>query len=216
MRIVLLGGAGHASDVLGAIEAVNMERSKSSSDRLHVIGILADGDINTKRFEHRGVRQIGAISDLKHIDATHYISCVGYPKGREFLKTVADSCQLSPLTVIHPRAWVPPDVVVGAGTVILAGVCISPCAVIGAHAYLSHGSLIGHDCEVSDFVSVMPGGSVSGDTHLGEGCLIGANATVLEKRSVGAWSIIGAGAVVTSDIPAGVIATGIPAKYKLV
>jgi acetyltransferase-like isoleucine patch superfamily enzyme len=59
----------------------------------------------------------------------------------------------------------------------------------------------------------MPGAAVSGDTLLGEGCTIGANATVLEKRSVGAWAVIGAGAVVTSDIPDNVTAKGIPARY---
>ena len=98
---------------------------------------------------------------------------------------------------------------------ILAGVCISPLALIGRHAYISHGALIGHEARVEDYVSVMPGASVSGETVLGEGCLIGANATVLEKITIGAWAKIGAGAVITGHIPKNVTAMGVPARFRV-
>jgi acetyltransferase EpsM len=35
---------------------------------------------------------------------------------------------------------------------------------------------------------------------------------VIERRSIGAWTTIGAGAVVLDDIPANVIAVGVPAR----
>jgi len=214
MRIVLVGGGGHASDVLGAIEAVNRRSDAVPGTHLNVAGLVADGEIDMKRFAHRGVKQIGTIDDLPRLDVTHYIACVGYPEGRKIVADRAAAYQLTPVTVVHPRAWVPEDVAVGPGSIILAGVCISPCASIGAHAYISHGALLGHDCRVADFVSVMPGASVSGDTHLREGCMIGASATVLEKLSIGAWSVIGAGSVVTSDIPPNVTAKGNPARFR--
>lgn len=103
---------------------------------------------------------------------------------------------------------------IGSGSVILAGVCISPGVVIGQHVYLSHGSLIGHDCNVHDFVSVMPGGSVSGDARLEESCMIGANATVLQGVTVGAGATLGAGAIAVSDIPPGAVAKGIRARWQ--
>jgi acetyltransferase-like isoleucine patch superfamily enzyme len=87
-------------------------------------------------------------------------------------------------------------------------------ALIGRHAYISHGALVGHEARVESYVSVMPGASISGETILGEGCLIGANATVLEKVTIGAWAKIGAGAVVTGNIPSNVTAKGIPARYR--
>jgi sugar O-acyltransferase (sialic acid O-acetyltransferase NeuD family) len=208
MRIVLLGGGGHASDVLGAIEALN-----SAGGAYQVAGIVADVEIDMKRFNARGVRFLGGFDALKRVDASHYISCVGYPEGRKALAERAEPF-LQPATIIHPRAWVPQSVVVGAGSVILAGVCVSPLAVFGRHTYISHGALIGHDARVEDYVSVMPGASVSGDTVLGEGCLIGANATVLEKVTIGARAKIGAGAVVTGNIPSDVTAKGIPARFS--
>lgn len=213
MRVVLLGGAGHASDVLGAIEAFNDSRQLEEECWI-VVGILADVEVDPKRFAARGIKHIGTTDDLKRVDAGHYIACAGYPKDRKVLADRADAVGLKAATVIHPKAWVPKNVVIGKGTIVLAGACVSPLAVFGDHAYISHGSLVGHDAQVDNYVSVMPGASVSGDTHLGEGCLIGSNATVLEKLTIGAWSIVGAGSLVTKDVPANVTAVGAPARWK--
>jgi sugar O-acyltransferase (sialic acid O-acetyltransferase NeuD family) len=213
MRLVLLGGGGHGSDVLGAIEAYNAFRSESE-EAITVVGIVADDPIDMRRFAHRGVRALGTLDDLPNIDATHFIGAVGYPRGRISAVKRALAMGKTPATVIHPRAWVPGDVGVGAGTVVLAGACVSPGARLGEHVYISHGALVGHDAQVEDFVSVLPGAAVNGDTRLGEGCTIGSNATVIEGLAIGAGAIIGAGAVVTKDIPPGVTATGIPARFR--
>ena len=47
---------------------------------------------------------------------------------------------------------------------------------------------------------------------LGKNVWIGSNATILQGVTIGDNAVIGAGAVVTHDIPAGVIAAGVPAK----
>lgn len=47
---------------------------------------------------------------------------------------------------------------------------------------------------------------------LGDDVLIGANSTILKGVSIGARSIIGAGSVVTANIPPDVVAAGNPAK----
>jgi UDP-2-acetamido-3-amino-2,3-dideoxy-glucuronate N-acetyltransferase len=46
-----------------------------------------------------------------------------------------------------------------------------------------------------------------------EGCSIGANATILPGRTVGRWAMVGAGAVVTQDIPDHAVVMGNPASF---
>ena len=49
-------------------------------------------------------------------------------------------------------------------------------------------------------------------TVVEEGASIGANATIVCGHSIGKWALIGAGAVVTSDVPAHALMLGIPAR----
>ena len=49
-------------------------------------------------------------------------------------------------------------------------------------------------------------------TVVEEGASIGANATIVCGHTIGKWALIGAGAVVTSNVPAYALMTGVPAK----
>ena len=47
-----------------------------------------------------------------------------------------------------------------------------------------------------------------GNVHVGEGAWIGAGTTIIPGVKIGKWSVVGAGSVVTKDIPDGVLAVG--------
>ena len=47
---------------------------------------------------------------------------------------------------------------------------------------------------------------------LGKNVWVGSNATILQGVTIGDNAVIGAGAVVTGDIPANTVAVGVPAK----
>jgi len=49
-------------------------------------------------------------------------------------------------------------------------------------------------------------------THVGVGATIGANATIVCGHDIGAYAFIGAGAVVTKDVPSYALLVGNPAK----
>lgn len=51
-------------------------------------------------------------------------------------------------------------------------------------------------------------------TRIGRGATIGANATIVCARTVGPWAFVGAGAVVTADVPAYGLVLGTPARLK--
>jgi acetyltransferase-like isoleucine patch superfamily enzyme len=83
---------------------------------------------------------------------------------------------------------------------------------LGRHSVVDvHGS-IGHDTRVGDFLTLHPGGRLSGGVDLDSGVELGTGAIGLPGRRVGRNSIVGAGAVVTRDLPADCTAVGVPAR----
>lgn len=58
------------------------------------------------------------------------------------------------------------------------------------------------------------GSAVYRRTSVGEGASIGANATIVCGHEIGPWALIGAGAVVVTDVPAHALMLGVPAKRK--
>ena len=57
-----------------------------------------------------------------------------------------------------------------------------------------------------------PGGCIAKPIRIGNRCWIGACVSITQGVTIGDNTIIGAGSVVTHDIPANVIAAGVPAK----
>ena len=57
----------------------------------------------------------------------------------------------------------------------------------------------------------MPGAVLTGRVVVDDFATIGANATVLPSVRVGRSAVIGAGAVVTKDVPNGITVKGVPA-----
>jgi acetyltransferase-like isoleucine patch superfamily enzyme len=55
-------------------------------------------------------------------------------------------------------------------------------------------------------------GHVFGDINIEDDVWIGANVTILGGVNIGRGSIIGAGAVVTKNVPSMAIAAGVPAR----
>lgn len=99
---------------------------------------------------------------------------------------------------------------------------------IGPQAYFDARSL-----ELENYVGWGPGAKVLGSTHTGEpldapiiatslvikpvfvgrGADVGMNASILPGVRIGANSIVGAGAVVTEDVPEFAVVAGVPAKF---
>jgi acetyltransferase-like isoleucine patch superfamily enzyme len=85
---------------------------------------------------------------------------------------------------------------------------IAQFSVLGDDVFLAPGVIMGND--------LFPGSSESakrlkGPT-LGKGVQVGINTTILPYVRIGAGTLIGAGSVVTRDLPAGVVAWGNPAR----
>jgi UDP-N-acetylbacillosamine N-acetyltransferase len=115
---------------------------------------------------------------------------------------------------IHPGAIVARDVVIGSGTVVAAGAVINPGTRIGCSAIINTSASVDHECVVEDAAHISPGAHLAGQVTIGAATHIGIGAVIIQRIAIGAGTVVGAGAVVVEDLPAHVIAYGVPAKIK--
>lgn len=84
---------------------------------------------------------------------------------------------------------------------------------LGHHVTIAPGAtFITHDGAVWVFRKEYPDIQVFGPIVIEDNCVIGANAVLFPNIRIGRNSIIGAGSVVITDIPANTIAIGVPAR----
>jgi acetyltransferase EpsM len=102
-------------------------------------------------------------------------------------------------SIIHPQVVLDASITLGQGNTLFPGLLAGTDISIGSHVYTHHHVHLGHD-------------SMLGDARIGEGAELGLGATVLPNIRVGSWSRVGAGAVVTKDVPENATVAGVPAR----
>ncbi len=111
-------------------------------------------------------------------------------------------------------------VFVGPFVEIQRGVVIGRNTRISSHTFICEGVSIGEDCFIGHGVMFVNDLFVDSpnikewkmrETKIGSNVRIGSNCTILPVK-IGSDVIIGAGSVVTSDVPNGSVVKGIPAK----
>ena len=212
--LVIIGAGGHGREVLDVVEAVN-----AAAPSFDVLGLVAD-HADVEVLARRGAVHLGSVDQLLDgalasvpRDAVVVVA-VGDPAARRSLADRIGSAGYAfapPL--VHPAASTGTDVRLGDGAVLAAGVRVTTNVTIGAHVQLNVSAVVSHDCVVGDHATLSPGVLVNGSVAIGEGAFLGTGAIVTPGRSIGAWVMVGAGAVVVHDIPAGVTATGVPARW---
>lgn len=100
------------------------------------------------------------------------------------------------------------------GVVVCGGVNITNDIFFGKGCLINLNCTIGHDSILEDYVELCPGVHVSGNVKIGANTFVGTGVVILPGITIGSDVRIGAGAVVTTNLPDHVTAIGIPAKIK--
>jgi sugar O-acyltransferase (sialic acid O-acetyltransferase NeuD family) len=116
------------------------------------------------------------------------------------------------ITIIHPKAVVSSDAVIGHGVFIASCVTVQPGGRIGHFASLRAGAVLGHDCVVKDHAYVGPNAVMCGNCVLERGAHLGPGAVLLDNKTMGEFSVAGIGAAVTKNVAARTVVFGNPAK----
>lgn len=115
-------------------------------------------------------------------------------------------------TIIHPSAIISPTAQVNHGSTILANAVIHTLARIGTGCIINTGAIVEHDCVIKDFVNMSPNCAMAGHCSVESRAFLGIGSTLSPAVTIGEDAVIGAGAVVLTDIPAHATAVGVPAK----
>lgn len=121
---------------------------------------------------------------------------------------------------IEPGAIIREGAEIGEHVIAMMGAVVNVGAVVGSGTMLDMNSVVGARAMVGSDCHIGAGAVLAGVLEppsadpvvIEDGVLVGANAVVLEGTTVGRGSVVAAGAVVTRDIPAGVVAAGQPAR----
>lgn len=214
---MIVGAGGHGRETLDVVDAINA--AHPDDHPFEVLGVVAD-HADQDLLARRGAIHLGRVDDLLdgRLDsvpaAAVYVLAIGDPRSRRALADrLAETAHRAAPALVHPAATIGADVRLGPGSVVAAGARITTNVDIGRFVQVNVNAVVSHDCRVGDHVTLSPGVLVNGAVTLGEGAFLGTATVVTPGHSIGAWAVIGAGAVVVADVPAGVTARGVPARW---
>jgi 2,3,4,5-tetrahydropyridine-2,6-dicarboxylate N-acetyltransferase len=121
---------------------------------------------------------------------------------------------------IEPGAIIRDQVSIGAQAIVMMGAVINIGASIGERTMIDMNAVVGARAVIGASCHIGAGAVVAGVLEppskqpvvIEDEVLIGANAVILEGVRVGRGAVVAAGAIVTQDVPKGVVVAGSPAR----
>jgi acetyltransferase-like isoleucine patch superfamily enzyme len=157
-----------------------------------------------------------------HLELARRRSFARWPiHGNVLEMLLEDRLQLGEHVLFEPDVWLtgpaPARIVIGEGTFLNVGVMVAAMELveIGAHCMFANGCFVtdaNHRFDDPDRPITWQGFTTKGPTRIGDNVWCGANVVVTSGVTVGERCVIGANAVVTTDLPPYSIAAGAPAR----
>ena len=143
-------------------------------------------------------------------------------------QAIVETKRIGQGTRIWAFAHILENAVIGKNCNICDHTFIEGDVVVGDNVTIKSGAYLWDGLRIEDNVFIGPNATFTNDlkprskvhppeyvqTHIRKGVSIGANATVICGITVGTWAMVGAGSVVTKDVPDYTLVYGVPAKVR--
>lgn len=207
--IAIFGAGGFGREVLTLINDIN----KNNTCVWNIVGFYDDG--KRKGESVNGYPVLGGIEELNSIDSPlSLVIAIGSPSAKEIIVSKIKNSNIDYPTIIHPNVLIGDSnsITIGKGCIICAGNIITTNSHIGDFVILNLSCTVGHDTVIDNYCAFMPTCNISGEVKIGVGTYFGTGAKIINQKSIGKNSIVGAGAVVIRDVPDNAVVAGVPAK----
>jgi len=206
--VIILGAGGHGRVILDLLWKLNYDVRGFSDPDQALWGKTIDG-----------VPVMGSDDKILYFarDEIHLalgVGGIGDNSFRKNLFTFFSERHYTFPSFVHPSAIVASNVILGKGSIAMAGSVIQTGCRIGDNVIINTGSLLDHDCIIEDHVHIAPGAVLSGNVSIGAGAHVGTGSSVIQNIRIGDGALVAAGAVVVRNIEPGEKVMGVPAKRK--
>ena len=200
------------------VAAGGLAREAASAARdagREVLGCLDDDESRWRTEVAPGLPVLGGIGDVTRYEDVALVVCAGRGEVRERLVGRLHRLGVGAgrfTSIIHPRAVLDRDTVLGTGAIILAGVVATAQVTIRDHVVCMPNVVLTHDDVIDSYATLCAGVVLGGNVHVGERAYLGMSCSVREGCTVRARAMVGMGAVVIEDVDSNRTWVGVPAR----
>lgn len=199
---------------IGGSSFQRIELAKSCG--YEILGLFHYNDERTGQIDH-GYKILGSFEDMfaGDIRDKYFLLTMGDMNIRKNLYYRIISAGGIVPSLIHPTAEISEFATVSAeGVIIDSQVIVQSDCVVEEGSFICSQSMICHQTTIEPYVFIAPKALIGARLKIKQFAFIGQNATVISTKvkEVGAYSVVGAGAVVTKPVIENTIVVGNPAR----